>query len=71
MDMFPAYSRQLPAMRKVIHDIFIQASTILLITTPFVTFSQGNIGKKDYKQMVLSVSYFIESANNSINSLNG
>ena len=69
--MFPAYSRQLPAMRKAIHAIFIQAGSILLITTPFVSFSQVNNLKKDYKQSVLSVAYFIESANNSINSLNG
>jgi hypothetical protein len=71
MDMFPAYSRQLPAMRKVIHTIFLQAGIILLITTPFVSFSQVNNLKKDHKQSVLSVAYFIESANNSINSLNG
>ena len=56
-------------MRKVLHVIFRQAGSILFITTPFVSFSQ--LPKKDYKQSVLSVAYFIESANNSINSLNG
>jgi hypothetical protein len=56
-------------MRKVLQVICRQAGSILFITTPFVSFSQ--VPKKDYKQSVLSVAYFIESANNSINSLNG
>jgi hypothetical protein len=58
-------------MRKVIHLIFLQAIIIFFITIPFVTFAQSNVPKKDQKQSVLSVAYFIESANNSINSLNG
>lgn len=71
MEKLPAYSRQLPAMRKVIHVLITKASTILFITTPFVTLSQNPALKKDHRQSILSVSYFIESANYSVNSLNG
>ena len=56
-------------MRKAFHIFSRQAGSFLFITTSFVSFAQ--IPKKDYKQSVLSVAYFIESANNSINSLNG
>jgi hypothetical protein len=40
-------------------------------TIPFVTIAQPNSIKKDNRAAILSISYFIESANNSINSLNG
>ncbi len=70
MEILPACSRPSPAMRKALGIFFIQASTILFVTTPFVSFCQNPL-KKDNKQSVLSVSYFIESANNSVNSLNG
>ena len=56
-------------MRKALRVVFRQAGSVLFITTSFVSF--GQVPKKDYKQSVLAVAYFIESANNSINSLNG
>jgi hypothetical protein len=68
MELLPAYSR-CPAMRKALHIFSRQASSFLFITTSFVSF--GQVPKKDHKQSVLAVAYFIESANNSINSLNG
>lgn len=71
METLPACSRPWPAMRKGIHYFFIQASTFFFITIPFVSSSQTISVKKDYRQSVLSVAYFIESANNSVNSLNG
>ncbi len=43
---------------------------ISAITISFVTTAQPSIVKKDYKPGILSVAYFIESANNSVNSLN-
>ncbi len=46
--------------------------TVLLIssiTMSFVTTAQPSFVKKDYKPGILSVAYFIESANNSVNSL--
>lgn len=39
------------------------------ITMSFVTFAQPTFEKKDYNPGILSVAYFIESANNSVNSL--
>ena len=44
---------------------------ISFITMSFVTTAQPPAVKKDYKPGILSVAYFIESANNSINSLTG
>jgi hypothetical protein len=41
-----------------------------LSTTGFVSSAQPIVDKKDYKPGILSVAYFIESANNSVNSLN-
>ncbi|MDZ4794230.1 MAG: hypothetical protein SGI83_08125 [Bacteroidota bacterium] len=38
-------------------------------TIPFVTTAQPISGKKDYKPGILSIAYFIESANNPVNSL--
>ncbi|HEY6063440.1 MAG TPA: hypothetical protein VIV35_07505, partial [Chitinophagaceae bacterium] len=42
---------------------------ISAITMSFVTTAQPSAGKKDYKPGILAVAYFIESANNSVNSL--
>lgn len=39
------------------------------ITMSFVTSAQPAVIKKDYKPGILSIAYFIESANNSVNSL--
>ena len=50
------------------HTIF----TTLFITfntMSFVTTAQPLAAKKDYKPGILSIAYFIESANNSVNSL--
>lgn len=41
-----------------------------IITMSFVTIAQPPVAKKDFKPGLLSVAYFIESANNSLNSLN-
>lgn len=71
MEKFPAYSHISTVMRNARHFLPIKATVIFFITTPFVTFSQSPLLKKDLKQSVLSVAYFIESANNSVNSLNG
>lgn len=48
------------------------AKTLLIsfLTISFVTTAQPLPVKKDYKPGILSIAYFIESANNSINSLN-
>lgn len=48
----------------IITGFFISFSTI-----SFVTHAQPLAAKKDYKPGILSISYFIESANNSVNSL--
>jgi hypothetical protein len=47
------------------------AILISFLTMSFVTIAQPPSSKKDYKAGILSIAYFIESANNSINSLNG
>jgi hypothetical protein len=62
---------QMQEMRNTSCNIL--ATTFLI---PFVTLSiaisaQTIAPKKDYKPGILSISYFIESANNSVNSLNG
>lgn len=44
---------------------------IAFTTMPFVTMAQPQAAKKDYKPGILSIAYFIESANNSVNSLAG
>lgn len=46
--------------------------TCILLVLPLITISQtaARATYKDYKTAVLSISYFVESANNSVNSLN-
>ena len=57
-------------MRKTTHTIT-KAFLFLFITIPFVTAGQQPAGsKKDTRPGILSIAYFIESANNSVNSLN-
>jgi hypothetical protein len=48
------------------------AYTCMLLAFPFISASQtaAKTNYKDYKTTVLSISYFVESANNSVNSLN-
>jgi flagellar motor protein MotB len=67
---------KLPASSLKLHEMRIAhchtTNTVLLlsfITMSFVTAAQPIIIKKDYKPGILSVAYFIESANNSVNSL--
>jgi len=50
--------------------ILTTACSVTFLTTSFVTLAQYPATKKDYKPGVLSLAYFIESANNSLNSLN-
>jgi hypothetical protein len=55
-------------MRQSHHHIaYFTISAFLLGTVP----STAQPPRKEYKQNVLSIAYFIESANNSVNSLNG
>ncbi|MGQ0737913.1 MAG: hypothetical protein ACT4OJ_02530 [Bacteroidota bacterium] len=51
------------------HSI-ITALLVSFSTTSFVSMAQSVAVKKDYKPGILSVAYFVESANNSLNSLN-
>jgi len=53
------------------HHSITTAILISCITIPFVTTAQPPQIKNDHKARILSIAYFIESANNSINSLNG
>lgn len=68
MEKSPASACQ-RSVRKGNHSAYTVALSFFFITIPFVTSAQTIPLKKDYKAGVLSVSYFIESANNSINSL--
>jgi len=56
-------------MRSINCHIIITTFLFSSITMSFVTTAQQTAAKKDYKPGILSVAYFIESANNSINSL--
>jgi len=49
----------------------IAAILISVLITPFVVSAQPPTIKTDQRASILSIAYFIESANNSINSLNG
>lgn len=42
---------------------------ITFVTMPFVIMGQPPLVKRDYKPGILSIAYFVESANNSVNSL--
>lgn len=71
MENFPASSIKLQVMRKRINCINRTAQIIIFSTIPFVTIAQPNSVKKDSRAGILSIAYYVESANNSINSLNG
>src|SRR4051812_2109386 len=62
---------QWPGMRAGTNSFPTLAILISFLTISFVTNAQTPSAKKDYRQGILSIAYFIESANNSINSLNG
>ena len=49
------------------HIAYITITALLFGTIP----SNAQPPKKEFRQNVLSIAYFIESANNSVNSLNG
>ncbi|MBL7742371.1 MAG: hypothetical protein JNN00_02750 [Chitinophagaceae bacterium] len=72
MKKLPASCLSRQDMRTGTHHFLKTAFLISLLTTPFVTTGQGP-GKlqRDNKPAILSIAYFIESANNSVNSLSG
>lgn len=58
-------------MRTGADFLFTTAFIFLLLTTSFVSIAQTSFpARNDHKPAILSIAYFIESANNSINSLN-
>ena len=71
MENLPASCKKLQVMRTKINCVLLTAQIIAFSTTSFVTIAQPSAPKKDCKPGILSISYFVESANNSINSLNG
>ncbi|MBI5857427.1 MAG: hypothetical protein HZB42_07230 [Sphingobacteriales bacterium] len=70
MSKTPASCMKLREMRFTNCHIISTAILASIITMPFVAMAQAPAIKKDYKPGLLSVAYFIESANNSLNSLN-
>jgi hypothetical protein len=70
MNKPPASCIKLREMRITNCHIITTALLMSIITMSFVTTAQPFTVKKDYKPGILSVAYFIESANNSVNSLN-
>ena len=58
-------------MRTRINCIKRNAQIIFFCTISIVTIAQPNSQKKDCRAGILSIAYYVESANNSINSLNG
>lgn len=57
-------------MRNTSYFTFFIFLAVSFLTTSFVSQAQSVAEKKDYKPGILSIAYFIESANNSVNSLN-
>jgi hypothetical protein len=71
MKKFSASSLKLLDMRRLFPDIISKAIFYPLITMSFVSVAQPPaLPKKDPRPGMLSIAYFVESANNSINSLN-
>jgi len=71
MKKLPASCCQWQDMRTGTSYLLTKAFILPLLATSFVSFSQTSFQvKKDHKPAILSIAYFIESANNSINSLN-
>ncbi len=65
----PASCLRLHRMRTTHYHTFISGLLFCFNTICFVSAAQPVAVKKDYKPGILSVAYFIESANNSVNSL--
>ena len=70
MENLPASCKKLQVMRTRTNCVLRTVQIITFSTTTFVTLAQPSLAKKDYKPGILSIAYFVESANNSINSLN-
>ena len=71
MKKISASSLKLLDMRKPPHQLIIKAVLFPFLTMSFVSNAQPiPASKKDGRPGILSVAYFVESANNSINSLN-
>lgn len=72
MQRTSAPRKLLRVMRTLTFCVFTLLLFQLLIAIPVTSSAQRpSVPVKDYKSGVLSIAYFIESANNSINSLNG
>jgi hypothetical protein len=71
MESFPASHGKLQVMRLPINCIKRTLQIALFTTFPFALIGQPNPVKKDCRAGILSIAYYIESANSSINSLNG
>ncbi len=71
MKQITASGRLRPEMRTTAAHYFSRALVLPLITMSFVSLAQPPPPiKKDARPSILSIAYFIESANNSINSIN-
>jgi hypothetical protein len=72
MSKLSASGNQLPGSKPGTKNALITTALLIpFITTSFVSAGQSLPLKKDHKPAILSIAYFIESANNSVNSLNG
>ena len=71
MESFPASHGKLQVMRTTNNCIKCTALFTIFSTISFATIAQPNSIKKDCRAGILSIAYFVESANNSTNSLNG
>lgn len=69
MKKFSASCQQKREMKITNCHILSQALAYSFITITFVSTAQVPAVKKDYKPGILSIAYFVESANNSVNSL--
>lgn len=70
MKKFSASCPKWPEMKITNRYITTLALPCFFITTAFVSHAQTSSIKKDYKPGILSIAYFTESANSSVNSLN-
>lgn len=70
MEKFCASRKPLWDVRLTANCLTATARVIALLTISFVVNAQPNGAKKDHKAGILSIAYFAESANNSVNSLN-
>jgi hypothetical protein len=71
MSKVPATSRKMPNTKANRQSAFLSTGLFILFnTTAFVSNAQPPPIKKDYRSGTLSIAYFIESANSSVNALN-